>query len=37
VVIELPVRGQTRGSVAPTPDKPLSAEEEYQLGGYAGI
>jgi hypothetical protein len=37
VVIELPVRGQSRGSAVTAPDKPLSAEDEYQLGGYAGI
>jgi hypothetical protein len=37
VVIELPVRGQSRGSAASAPDKPLTAEDEYQLGGYAGI
>jgi hypothetical protein len=37
VVIELPVRGQPRGSVSPTSEKPLSAEDEYVLGGYAGI
>jgi hypothetical protein len=35
VVIELPVRGQSRdGAVA---DKPMTAEDEYELGGYAGI
>lgn len=37
VVIELPVRGQSRGGAVPAPDKPLSAEDEYVLGGYAGI
>jgi hypothetical protein len=37
VVIELPVRGQPRGGASSAPGKPLSAEDEYQLGGYAGI
>lgn len=37
VVIELPVRDQSRGGAVTAPDKPLSAEDEYQLGGYAGI
>jgi hypothetical protein len=37
VVIELPVRGQTRGGVSPTPETPMTAEDEYELGGYAGI
>jgi hypothetical protein len=37
VVIELPVRGQPRGGASPAPDKPMSAEDEYVLGGYAGI
>jgi hypothetical protein len=37
VVIELPVRGQPRGGTNPTPDQPMSAEDEYVLGGYAGI
>lgn len=35
VVIELPVRA--KGSVPRTPDTPLTAEDEYVLGGYAGI
>lgn len=35
VVIELPVRA--RGSVARAPDKPTTVEDEYVLGGYAGI
>jgi hypothetical protein len=35
VVIELPVR--TRESLARAPDTPLSAQDEYVLGGYAGI
>ncbi|GLQ45051.1 hypothetical protein GCM10007862_01020 [Dyella lipolytica] len=37
VVIELPVRGQSRGNVSPAPDKPMTPEDEYVLGGYAGI
>ncbi|GFZ91701.1 hypothetical protein [Dyella caseinilytica] len=37
VVIELPVRGQTQGGVTKTPNTPMTAEEEYELGGYAGI
>jgi hypothetical protein len=37
VVIELPVRGQSRAGSSPTPDTPTSAEDEYVLGGYAGI
>ncbi|RUL61467.1 hypothetical protein EKH79_17690 [Dyella dinghuensis] len=36
VVIELPVRGQPRGAATAT-DAPLTAEDEYVLGGYAGI
>jgi len=35
VVIELPVRAG--GSIARTPDKPTTVEDEYVLGGYAGI
>ena len=35
VVIELPVRA--KGGVTRTPDTPMSAEDEYVLGGYAGI
>ena len=37
VLIELPVRGQTQGGAGPAPDKPTTAEDEYVLGGYAGI
>jgi hypothetical protein len=37
VVIELPVRGQPRGSAAAAPQAPMTAEDEYVLGGYAGI
>jgi hypothetical protein len=37
VVIELPVRGQPKASSGPAPDTPMSAEDEYALGGYAGI
>ncbi len=37
VVIELPVRGQSRGNAHPAPDTPMTAEDEYVLGGYAGI
>ncbi len=37
VVIELPVRGQLRAGANATPDTPTSAEDEYVLGGYAGI
>lgn len=35
VVIELPVRGQPKINAAP--DAPMTAEDEYALGGYAGI
>lgn len=37
VVIELPVRGQSTAANSPTPDTPATAEDEYVLGGYAGI
>jgi hypothetical protein len=37
VVIELPVRGQPRGGSAAAPEAPVTAEDEYVLGGYAGI
>jgi hypothetical protein len=37
VVIELPVRGQCKGGPGPAPNTPMSAEDEYVLGGYAGI
>ena len=37
VVIELPVRGQAKGGANAAPDTPMSAEDEYVLGGYAGI
>jgi len=37
VVIELPVRGQSRGGASPAPKAPMTAEDEYVLGGYAGI
>jgi hypothetical protein len=37
VVIELPVRGQSKGGASPAPDAPMTAKEEYELGGYAGI
>jgi hypothetical protein len=35
VVIELPVRA--RGNVERAPDTPMTVEDEYVLGGYAGI
>lgn len=35
VVIELPVRA--KGGVAQAPDKPTTADDDYVLGGYAGI
>jgi hypothetical protein len=35
VVIELPVRA--KGSITRAPDTPTTAEDEYVLGGYAGI
>lgn len=35
VVIELPVRA--KGSIARAPETPMTAEDEYVLGGYAGI
>ena len=35
VVIELPVR--VRAGVARTPDQPATVEDDYVLGGYAGI
>jgi hypothetical protein len=35
VVIELPVRA--RGGVTRTTDTPMTAEDDYLLGGYAGI
>ena len=35
VVIELPVRA--KGDVTRTPETPMTAEDEYVLGGYAGI
>jgi hypothetical protein len=37
VVIELPVRGQSRGDTGSAPTAPMTAEDEYVLGGYAGI
>lgn len=37
VVIELPARDQPRGNTALAPDTPLSPDDEYVLGGYAGI
>ncbi|HTC28881.1 hypothetical protein [Dyella sp.] len=37
VVIELPVRGQPRGGTATASEAPTTAEDEYVLGGYAGI
>jgi len=37
VVIELPVRSRTQGGVEKAPDTPMTAEDEYVLGGYAGI
>ncbi|GLQ51705.1 hypothetical protein ACFFJT_15795 [Dyella flava] len=37
VVIELPIRDQSKGGVTKAPNTPLTAEEEYELGGYAGI
>jgi hypothetical protein len=36
VVIALPMRNQADVTNAVT-NKPLTAEDEYQLGGYAGI
>ncbi|RDS80202.1 hypothetical protein DWU98_14940 [Dyella monticola] len=36
VVIELPMRGQSKGSVDAS-RAPMTAEDEYVLGGYAGI
>jgi hypothetical protein len=35
VVIELPARA--RGSVTNPPDGPTAVEDDYVLGGYAGI
>lgn len=35
VVIESPVCA--KGGVTPAPDTPMTAEDEYVLGGYAGI
>lgn len=35
VVIELPVRAS--GSVTRAPDTPTAGEDDYVLGGYAGI
>jgi hypothetical protein len=35
VVIDLPVRAKEY--VARAPDTPMAAEDEYVLGGYAGI
>jgi len=37
VVIELPVHGQPREHSTQVPDTPMTAEDEYVLGGYAGI
>lgn len=37
VVIELPVPGQSKGRAKPALSTPMSAEDEYALGGYAGI
>jgi hypothetical protein len=35
VVIELPMRAQRSATLAP--DTPAKADDEYVLGGYAGI
>lgn len=35
VVIELPVRA--KADLARTPDQPATVEDDYVLGGYAGI
>lgn len=35
VVIELPVRA--KGNVTQVPDTPVTNEDDYVLGGYAGI
>jgi hypothetical protein len=35
VVIELPLRA--RGNVTHAPDTPMTAQDDYVLGGYAGI
>ncbi|HET7332131.1 hypothetical protein [Dyella sp.] len=37
VVIELPVRGQPHNGSNPAPGTSMSTEDEYVLGGYAGI
>ncbi|WP_233839933.1 hypothetical protein [Dyella sp. 2HG41-7] len=37
VVIALPMRDHFKGGVNAGPDTPLSAQDEYVLGGYAGI
>ncbi|HUA81365.1 MAG TPA: hypothetical protein VL997_13390 [Dyella sp.] len=37
VVIELPVRDRPKGGASAAPDTPLTAQDEYVLGGYAGI
>lgn len=37
VVIELPVRDQFKGGANLAPDTPISADDDYVLGGYAGI
>jgi hypothetical protein len=36
VLIELPARGQSKGAAKPALDT-LWADDEYVLGGYAGI
>jgi hypothetical protein len=37
VVIELPMRDQSPGNARLAPDASMTAEDEYVLGGYAGI
>jgi hypothetical protein len=37
LVIAQPPRTQTGTSTVPTPAVPASAENNYELGGYAGI
>ena len=37
VVIALPARQRPEALATPAPDAPVSAEDEYVLGGYAGI
>ncbi|MGC1547360.1 MAG: hypothetical protein WA777_02420 [Rhodanobacter sp.] len=37
VVIALPTRAQQEATKVLTPNAPVSQEDEYVLGGYAGI